>query len=1035
MSAVRNKVVAFAFVLGVCWTSGVPAATLFNGNLTGTPGTDIGGTVPAGGTAWTNSGGNIVFAPGGSGVQDAGPNFRFSNTRTISNLLPTFAFASLAPGEVLHLQVTMANIATPASSNIFESSRVDLVTQAQIPTIGDITLGELSFVPTGNISNSGNWGANTYAGSPITSSVTTGAPGTVLLDLYLDPNDVFGDGPVINAILTVNGGCPIRGVVKDLGLNTVITQVILVRNLDDEVFFNDLKLETIPAPRVDATVIFRDGLDGAPGTDIGGTVPFGGGAWTGTGGQFLFATGGGVQDVGPNIRQSSARTISTLSPAFALTSLAAGEVLHLQATMANISATPATNIFESTRVDLVTGTPSIGNITLGELSFAPPGQISNNGNWGANTYGGSPITSGITTGNSGQVLLDLYLDPNDVFQDGTNLNAIVTVNGGPPIRGEIKDLASTTVINQIQLVRNLDDEVFFNDLTLERMPACATPHNYIGVGCAPVLPDLVSWWRLNGDATDVTGNHPGSVVGGGGFFGPGEVGQGFHPDYSTIIESPDDASLNPVNITIDAWVFLDSLPIGNPCIVWKGDAGGIAYSSPFQLAVYGSAAGSLAGKALAVIANQSFFQELDAPSPIPIGSWVHLAMTADGSTFKLYQNGQLVAFALQTVIPGASGYPFQIGGTIALSSPNSFTGTIDEVELHSSAATAQQIAAIYAAGPIGKCPYRGPTGCAPMPAGLISWWKLNGDALDVTGHNPGSVNGPGGVFEPALVGKGFHADLDNYVEVPNDPSLNPLNLTIDCWVKLDSLPDGTHVIVWKGDPGGLITTSPYELGVYGLDEGPSLAGKAFAVLGDPYTGQEIDASILIPIGSWVHLAMTADAVTLRLYQDGNLVAFSPQTVIPGASGFPLQIGGIIFHSVPNSFPGLIDELEIHSVAASAGQIADIHTAGALGKCPDGTTGVGRPAISVLSFAASPNPSRGRFDFAINIPRPAPVRLEIYDVAGRRVARLLDGKVLTGRQSLVWNGKNQSGSTVSGGVYFARLSVGGSTRMARLVITR
>jgi hypothetical protein len=62
-----------------------------------------------------------------------------------------------------------------------------------------------------------------------------------------------------------------------------------------------------------------------------------------------------------------------------------------------------------------------------------------------------------------------------------------------------------------------------------------------------------------------------------------------------------------------------------------------------------------------------------------------------------------------------------------------------------------------------------------------------------------------------------------------------------------------------------------------------------------------------------------------------------------------------------------------------------------------------------------------------------VTLRIYDVAGRLVRTLVDGVQEAGVKSLVWNGANNSGSRVSTGVYFYRLTAPGFEQTRKMVL--
>jgi hypothetical protein len=98
--------------------------------------------------------------------------------------------------------------------------------------------------------------------------------------------------------------------------------------------------------------------------------------------------------------------------------------------------------------------------------------------------------------------------------------------------------------------------------------------------------------------------------------------------------------------------------------------------------------------------------------------------------------------------------------------------------------------------------------------------------------------------------------------------------------------------------------------------------------------------------------------------------------------------------------------------------------------------VARPAF----HAAVPNPFHPATTLAFDVPGQAggarPVTLDIYDVTGRLVRRLLEGPVGTGRQSVNWDGRGQDGRGLGAGVYFARIEIGGNfTATQKLTLLR
>ncbi|HVP39862.1 MAG TPA: FlgD immunoglobulin-like domain containing protein, partial [Candidatus Saccharimonadales bacterium] len=82
--------------------------------------------------------------------------------------------------------------------------------------------------------------------------------------------------------------------------------------------------------------------------------------------------------------------------------------------------------------------------------------------------------------------------------------------------------------------------------------------------------------------------------------------------------------------------------------------------------------------------------------------------------------------------------------------------------------------------------------------------------------------------------------------------------------------------------------------------------------------------------------------------------------------------------------------------------------------------------------ATPNPTNAGARIDYGLPRDAWVRLGVYDAAGRLVRQLVSGRVPAGDRSAAWDGRDEQGARVAGGLYFFRLQVGGRTLTARLV---
>ncbi len=92
--------------------------------------------------------------------------------------------------------------------------------------------------------------------------------------------------------------------------------------------------------------------------------------------------------------------------------------------------------------------------------------------------------------------------------------------------------------------------------------------------------------------------------------------------------------------------------------------------------------------------------------------------------------------------------------------------------------------------------------------------------------------------------------------------------------------------------------------------------------------------------------------------------------------------------------------------------------------------------TIISLGASrPNPMFGATTVQFELPESTLVRLNIYDVRGRRVTTLANRTMSAGSHALRWNGNDQDGSRVAQGVYFYELKAAGQTRTRKMMVVR
>lgn len=84
---------------------------------------------------------------------------------------------------------------------------------------------------------------------------------------------------------------------------------------------------------------------------------------------------------------------------------------------------------------------------------------------------------------------------------------------------------------------------------------------------------------------------------------------------------------------------------------------------------------------------------------------------------------------------------------------------------------------------------------------------------------------------------------------------------------------------------------------------------------------------------------------------------------------------------------------------------------------------------------SPNPFGASTRIEFVLPEAAHARLDVYDVTGRHVVKLVDGAMSAGRHAVDWNGETALGRRARGGVYYGVLSAGRSRTVTRMVLSR
>jgi subtilisin-like proprotein convertase family protein len=239
--------------------------------------------------------------------------------------------------------------------------------------------------------------------------------------------------------------------------------------------------------------------------------------------------------------------------------------------------------------------------------------------------------------------------------------------------------------------------------------------------CNPPPSGLVGWWSGDGNANTLVGTNNGTLQGGATANGVGMVGQAFSFNgTSAYVQVPDSAVLRPTNFTIEAWVQFSSLngtgnaQAGQQYIVFKQNT----RSSYFEGYYLGKERrGNNDVFAFAVTSSSAAQAGVYSTTPISTGTWYHVVAARGSNFLQLFINGQSVG---QTNVSFAQNYgtqPLFFGSSGQSYWDRKFAGLLDEVSLYNRALSASEVAALYAAGPAGKCKAGSPPTITTPPLG------------------------------------------------------------------------------------------------------------------------------------------------------------------------------------------------------------------------------------------------------------------------------------------------------------------------------
>jgi hypothetical protein len=85
--------------------------------------------------------------------------------------------------------------------------------------------------------------------------------------------------------------------------------------------------------------------------------------------------------------------------------------------------------------------------------------------------------------------------------------------------------------------------------------------------------------------------------------------------------------------------------------------------------------------------------------------------------------------------------------------------------------------------------------------------------------------------------------------------------------------------------------------------------------------------------------------------------------------------------------------------------------------------------------ARPNPFASATELRFSLGQAGPVKIDVFNVLGQHVTRLVDGSMTAGEHFVRWTGSDAAGRPVGDGIYYLRLRAADATETRAVVRIR
>jgi hypothetical protein len=299
---------------------------------------------------------------------------------------------------------------------------------------------------------------------------------------------------------------------------------------------------------------------------------------------------------------------------------------------------------------------------------------------------------------------------------------------------------------------------------------------------------------------------------------------------------------------------------------------------------------------------------------------------------------------------------------------------------------------------------------------LLAYYPFNGNANDLSGNNRNGImsntqlvvdrNGnPNGAFS--------FDGLSSSIRIANDNGLNTQNaFAANIWITVGAFYNREQY--------------PISHGNYSNRWKVSISNKRLRWTVKTSAGiKDLDSESELILGSLYNVSVIYTGSDMEIFLNGELDAFVPWSGAIQQTAIDLTIGQVLPNDNNYNFNGVLDDVRLFDYGLSVDEIASFSS-----RLTSVKHSVPISVPQIMALDVYPNPFNPSTVIRLSLPTSGYVTVNIFDVLGREVSRLVDGFLPGSIVEQRWNAEG-----TASGIYFCVMTTNTQTFVKKIVLMR